>query len=196
MIDDALAPGAAKRRIGAARQDDRIFDRDDALVVVAVQRPRLKLSAAEAAFVHQQMKRMLVMIAFLAHGAQRRAEPSNESRVSSCVFASKVRTAIHPPRSPSLRRAPARYSGPGLVQHGIRVVDVYIDFTWALELRQLRQASRGCADWHVSHLLRRLSAGLNADEFVVAPERTIEKQHVRRIRIGCSTGSMCGTAGM
>ena len=70
VIDDALAPGAAKQRIGSARQDDRVLDRDDALVVVAVQSPGLQLSAAEAAFVHQQMKRMLVVIAFFADSAE------------------------------------------------------------------------------------------------------------------------------
>ena len=36
MIDDALAPGAAKGGIGAAGEDDGILDGDDALVIVAV----------------------------------------------------------------------------------------------------------------------------------------------------------------
>jgi hypothetical protein len=40
------------------------------MVVVAVQRPSLKLFAAEPAFVHQQMERMLVVVPFFAHGPQ------------------------------------------------------------------------------------------------------------------------------
>ena len=68
VVDDALAPGAAEDRVGTAGEDDRIFDRDDALIVVAVQRPGLELSAGELAFVHQQMKRMVVMVALLARG--------------------------------------------------------------------------------------------------------------------------------
>jgi len=36
------------------------------LIVITVQRPGLELPAAELAFVHQQMKRMLVVITLLA----------------------------------------------------------------------------------------------------------------------------------
>src|SRR5579872_4059549 len=46
MIDDTLAPGAAKGGILAPREDRRVLERDDALVVVAIKRPSLKLAAA------------------------------------------------------------------------------------------------------------------------------------------------------
>src|SRR4029077_8176985 len=41
VIDHALTPGAAKHRIGAAGENDRILDWNDALVVVAIQGPGL-----------------------------------------------------------------------------------------------------------------------------------------------------------
>ena len=143
MIDDALAPGAAKRRISPAREDDRILDRNDALVVVAVQRPGLKLSAAEAAFVHHQVKRMLVVIALFANGAQLGAQ--FVERKQACVG----RDCLLQIELPSiLRDFPACVAHlailrTSLVQHGIRVVDVYIDFTWTAQLRQLREAAFG-----------------------------------------------------
>src|SRR5260370_28689347 len=70
VIEDTFAPGQTERGIFAARQDGGVFDRDAALVVVAVQGPRLKLPARELALVHHQMKRMLVMVAFFADGME------------------------------------------------------------------------------------------------------------------------------
>ena len=70
MIDDALAPGAAKGGILAAREDDGIFDRNAALVVIAVQGPGLQLPTAEAAFVHEQMEGMAMVIAVSADFAE------------------------------------------------------------------------------------------------------------------------------
>src|SRR5690242_14427576 len=66
MIEDAFAPGEAKVRIFAARQNGRIFEGNAALIVVAVQRPRLELAPRELTFVHKQVKRMLVVIALFA----------------------------------------------------------------------------------------------------------------------------------
>src|SRR5438477_12466391 len=60
MIEDAFAPGEAKVRIFAARQNRRVFDGDAALIVVAIQGPCLKLAARELAFMHEQVKRMFV----------------------------------------------------------------------------------------------------------------------------------------
>ncbi len=74
VIDDALAPSAAKGRIESAREDDRVFDGDDALVIVAVQGPSLELSASEVAFVHHQVEGMLVVIALLSHDTQAGAQ--------------------------------------------------------------------------------------------------------------------------
>src|SRR5258708_26756496 len=70
VVDHTLAPGAPETRIRAARKDNRVFDRDDALVVVAVQGPGLQLSAAETPFMHHQVEWMLVVIAFLTHGPE------------------------------------------------------------------------------------------------------------------------------
>src|SRR5215472_7966451 len=70
MVHNALTPGAAEFRILAAREDDRIFDRNPALIVVAIERPRLHLPAAQLSLVHHQMKRMLMVISFFSHGAQ------------------------------------------------------------------------------------------------------------------------------
>src|SRR6266404_4581456 len=47
MIEDAFSPGEAKVRIFAARQNCRVLDRDAALIVIAIQSPRLKLAARE-----------------------------------------------------------------------------------------------------------------------------------------------------
>ena len=73
MIDHTLAPGAPKDRVGTARENNRIFDRDDALIIVTVQSPGLKLSPAETSLMHHQMEGMLVVITFLADDAQLRA---------------------------------------------------------------------------------------------------------------------------
>src|SRR6266700_2982725 len=67
VIEDALAPGEAERRVFAAGEDRSIFNRDPALVEVTIQRPRLKLAARQLALMHQQMKRMLVVIACFAN---------------------------------------------------------------------------------------------------------------------------------
>src|SRR5438876_272429 len=68
MIEDAFAPSEAKVRIFAAGQNRRVFDGYSALIIVAVQRPRLKLAARELAFVHEQVKRMFMVIALIANG--------------------------------------------------------------------------------------------------------------------------------
>ena len=68
VIDDAFAPGAAEIGIFGARQDGGVFDRDAALIVVAIEGPGLKLAARELAFVHQKMKWVLVVIALFADG--------------------------------------------------------------------------------------------------------------------------------
>jgi hypothetical protein len=49
VIDDALAPDAPQRGVGHARQDDRILDGDDRLIIIAIQRPGLQLALGQAA---------------------------------------------------------------------------------------------------------------------------------------------------
>src|SRR5260370_11706528 len=66
VIENALAPGEAKRGVFAARENGRVFDGDAALIVVTIESPGLKLAAREPAFVHEQVKRMRVMVALFS----------------------------------------------------------------------------------------------------------------------------------
>src|SRR4030088_1004190 len=70
VVDNTLAPCQAERRILTVRQDGRIFHRYMALVVVAVECPGLQLPARQLAFMHQGVKRMLMVIAFFADGVK------------------------------------------------------------------------------------------------------------------------------
>ena len=70
MIENPFAPGAAKGRVVALREQQSVLDRDAALIVVAIQRPGLQLASGQLAFVHPQMKGMAVMIAGLADRAE------------------------------------------------------------------------------------------------------------------------------
>src|ERR1700731_4896939 len=72
VIDDALAPGDAKRGVFAAGQNRRVLDGNMRLVIVAIQSPSLQLPASELAFVHEQVKWMLVVIALFANGMESR----------------------------------------------------------------------------------------------------------------------------
>ena len=74
MVDDALAPSEAERRIVGAREDRCILDGNAALIGIAVQRPGLQLATREFSFVHQQVERMLMVVALLANGAELRDE--------------------------------------------------------------------------------------------------------------------------
>src|SRR5271156_1425667 len=70
MVDDAFAPDEAKGRIVAARKDGGILHGYVALIKIAIKRPRLHLTACEFAFVHQQVKRVLMVVAFFADGVE------------------------------------------------------------------------------------------------------------------------------
>src|SRR5258708_11553316 len=67
VIEHTLAPRPAKTRVIAARKDNRILDRDAALVIVAIENPALQLSPSEFALMHQKMKRVLMVITFLSN---------------------------------------------------------------------------------------------------------------------------------
>ncbi len=54
----------------AASQNGRVFDGDAALIIVTIQSPRLKLSARELAFMHEQVKWMLVVITLFTNGVK------------------------------------------------------------------------------------------------------------------------------
>src|SRR6202451_2333713 len=84
-----------------------------------------------------------------------------------------------------LRDFPARVAhlaifGTSFIQHGIRVVDMQIDFTWPAQMRQPDQSTFGAGDRHMAHLAGSLCVfiSLDADQFVVAPEGAVEQQHV------------------
>ena len=70
MIEDAFPPGETKAGFFAAREDGRVFDGDAALVVITIERPRLKLAARKLAFMHKQMKRMLVVVTLFTNGVK------------------------------------------------------------------------------------------------------------------------------
>ena len=68
MIDDALAPSAPEVWVFRPPQNSRILYRDSALVVVAIERPRLKLTPGELSLMHEKVKRVFVVISLLANG--------------------------------------------------------------------------------------------------------------------------------
>ena len=70
VIEDAFAPGDSECGVFAAREDGGVFDGDTALIVIAIERPGLKLAASELAFVHQQMKWVPVVVAFFTDGVK------------------------------------------------------------------------------------------------------------------------------
>src|ERR1035438_754498 len=70
MVQNSFAPGDSKRGIFTARKNGRVFDRDMFLIVVAIQRPGLQLAASEFSFVHEQVKRMPVMVELRANGVK------------------------------------------------------------------------------------------------------------------------------
>src|SRR5689334_5453455 len=71
MIDQAGPPGAAQVRCRQTGDQRRVLRRNVALVVVAVQRPRLDLAARQLAAVHPLMERMVAVVALGPDGAQR-----------------------------------------------------------------------------------------------------------------------------
>ena len=70
VIDQTLAPCGAEGVVVAAGKKRGVFARDVGLVVVAVERPSLKLAAAEGAFMHQSVKGVFVVVALFADGVE------------------------------------------------------------------------------------------------------------------------------
>src|SRR6266850_670400 len=66
VIEDAFAPSEAEGGIFAARENRCVFDGNAALIVIAIERPRLELATRELAFVHQCVERVLVVVALLS----------------------------------------------------------------------------------------------------------------------------------
>src|SRR5216684_8319717 len=70
VIKDALAPRQTEGGILGASQNCSVFYGNAALIVVAIERPGLQLAAGELAFMHQEMKWVLVVIALFAYGVK------------------------------------------------------------------------------------------------------------------------------
>src|SRR5215469_4023372 len=70
VIENSFAPGKTEHWIFAARQNCSVFHRNTALIEIAIERPSLKLAAREFALMHQQMKRMPVVVALFADGVE------------------------------------------------------------------------------------------------------------------------------
>ena len=74
VIDHALRPLAAQLRVDDPGHERRVLDGDPALVVVAIERPGLELPASEAAFAHQHVEGVLVVVALGADREQAQLE--------------------------------------------------------------------------------------------------------------------------
>src|SRR3979490_353182 len=70
VIDDAFAPSAAEVRIFRSREEGRVFNRDSALVIIAIEGPGLKLAARQLALMHQKMKWVPVVVTLFADGVK------------------------------------------------------------------------------------------------------------------------------
>src|ERR1035438_3122515 len=116
MIDNAFSPGAPESGVRRARKNDRVFNRNQRLVVVPVQRPRLQLPAAQFAFVHEHVKGMLVVIALGSNLAQRSAQLL-ERKLANAFFdyssTCQLSSATSQPAS-----CTARYSAPASLRMG------------------------------------------------------------------------------
>ena len=107
VIDDALAPNAAQRRILDARQDGGVLDRDRRLVIIAVERPGLELNLAAPSLMHQPVQRMQIVIARRAD--LRAAPPPIRPGLIACL---KARPPCRRKQAPNrrLRQGGARTS--------------------------------------------------------------------------------------
>ena len=63
VVHDALRPLPAQIRVDDPRHQGRVLDGDSTLVVVAVERPGLNLSAVERSIAHQSVEGMVVVVA-------------------------------------------------------------------------------------------------------------------------------------
>src|SRR4051812_20256018 len=104
VIDEALAPGPAQRRILDAGEDRGVLDRDARLVPVAVQRPGLDLRLGATPFMQPRVKRMLVVVARGADRAEARLElVRRKHRVQNAI--SMPSYAISNPAASTKRRS-------------------------------------------------------------------------------------------
>jgi hypothetical protein len=70
MVREPFAPCEAEAMIFGPSNNRGVFAGNIALVVVAIEGPRLQLAARQSAFVHQQVEGMPVVIAFFADGME------------------------------------------------------------------------------------------------------------------------------
>src|SRR5262249_59422533 len=98
MIDQAAAPLAPQRRIFAASDQAGVLERDDRLVIVAVERPRLDLAPGALAAVQEAVERVQAMIAARADVAQRGLQFVRRHHFHSTISAPSAATS-QPARS-------------------------------------------------------------------------------------------------
>ena len=66
MIDKSFTPDEAKALVVRSSEKNRIFSRNMALIVVAIQSPSLQLTPAQRTFMHQFVEWMLVVVPLFA----------------------------------------------------------------------------------------------------------------------------------
>src|ERR1700722_486103 len=81
VVHNSLSPVAPEFGIVGAGKNDRVLHRYLFLIVVAIQSPCLKLATCQLAGVHQQVKRVLMVIAFMAYGNQALAQFTERQQV-------------------------------------------------------------------------------------------------------------------
>src|SRR6266540_2312192 len=74
VILEPVSPLDPDAAVAEARDDNRVLDRNRALIVVAVERPRLNLSLVQLAAVQEPMKRVQVVITRRADLSERGLE--------------------------------------------------------------------------------------------------------------------------
>src|SRR5206468_1895658 len=104
VVVDAPDPRAAKRTVLALRKDDRVFDGDARLVVVAVAHPRADRVLRELAAVHREVKRVLVVVARRADRAEAFFEAAHASTSMPSIAISQPISSTHARSSEPSRR--------------------------------------------------------------------------------------------
>src|SRR3974390_3329312 len=113
MVDQAASPYAPRFRIGAPRDQARVFHRDHRLIIVAIERPSLHLTPRAFATVQELMKRMQPVIACGPNLAQTRFEFVRRQQIQSTI--SIPSSAISKPASSTLRRSSEPWTKIGFV---------------------------------------------------------------------------------
>src|SRR6202008_3233456 len=99
--------------------NDRVLDRNDVLVVVAIERPGLELAARQLALVHQLVERMAVVVALRADRPQACFECARRQQLVALKHGHSISSmpsqAISHPESRTIRFCSLASSNIGLV---------------------------------------------------------------------------------